>query len=258
MNLQLSGKRALVTAGAAGIGRAIARAMREAGAKVFICDIDPAALDAARAEMPDAGFVGCDVADRAQVAAMMEAGLRFLGGLDILVNNAGIAGPTALIQDVAPADWDRTVAVNLTSMYDCTRLAVPHLKAAGEGSIINLSSVAGRLGFPLRTPYAATKWAVVGLTKSLALELGPHGIRVNCLQPGMVEGERIDRVIDAKARARGVPFEQQRDELVSVVALRRMVSAEDIAAMAIFLASPAGRNISGQALSICGNHETLA
>jgi len=138
-------------------------------------------------------------------------------------------------------------------MFYCTRLAMPLIKAAGGGSIINLSSVAGRLGFPMRTPYAAAKWAVVGLTKSLAIEAGPDGVRVNCLQPGNVEGERINRVIDAKAQALGIPFEAQKQKLLDSVSLRTFVTAEDIANMALFLATDAGKHISGQALSICGD-----
>ena len=179
------------------------------------------------------------------------------GGLDVLVNNAGIAGPTAAIHEIKPEEWLRTVDVNLNSMFHCTRLAVPLLKKAGGGSIINLSSVAGRLGFPLRTPYAATKWAVVGLTKSLAMELGPHKIRVNAIQPGMVAGDRINRVISARAKAVGNSFETQRGILLSKISLRTEVTADDIAAMSVFLASPAGCRVSGQALSVCGNVETL-
>jgi NAD(P)-dependent dehydrogenase (short-subunit alcohol dehydrogenase family) len=138
-------------------------------------------------------------------------------------------------------------------MFYCTRLAMPLIKAAGGGSIINLSSVAGRLGFPLRTPYAAAKWAVVGFTKSLAIEAGPDKVRVNCIQPGNVEGERINRVIDAKAKAFGIPFEQQKQKLLETASLRTFVTAQDVANMTLFLATDAGKHISGQALSVCGN-----
>jgi NAD(P)-dependent dehydrogenase (short-subunit alcohol dehydrogenase family) len=176
----------------------------------------------------------------------------------VLINNAGIAGPTAKVEEISVADWDRTIAVDLNSMFYCTRRAVPLLKAAGGGSIINLSSIAGRLGYPLRTPYSAAKWAVVGFTKSLAIELGPSNIRVNAIQPGVVEGERINRVIGARAEAAGIDFESSRDQLVSAVSLRRMVSPQDVANMALFLATPAGASISGQALSVCGDHGSLA
>jgi NAD(P)-dependent dehydrogenase (short-subunit alcohol dehydrogenase family) len=257
MNTSARGLRVLVTAGAAGIGKAFAETFADAGAKVFVCDVDAGALDAFRAAHPQIGGGITDVADARQVDGLFDAAKAFLGGLDVLINNAGISGPTAPVEEIALDDWDRTIAVDLNGMFYCTRLAVPLLKEAGGGSIINLSSVAGRLGFPLRTPYAAAKWAVVGFTKSLAMELGPSNIRVNAIQPGVVEGERIDRVIAAKSKALGVSFDDFKRELLSKVSLRRMVSPAEIANMALFLATEAGRNISGQALSVCGNVETL-
>ena len=247
----------LVTAGAAGIGKAFAETFADAGAKVFICDVDQAALAAFHTARPEIGSGFADVADPQQVDGLFDTATVFLGGLDVLINNAGIAGPTAPVEDIDIADWQRTIAVDLNGMFYCTRKAVPLLKAAGGGSIINLSSAAGRLGFPLRTPYSAAKWAVVGFTKSLAMELGPANIRVNAIQPGVVEGERIERVISAKAKALGVSFDEFKGQLLSKVSLRRMVSPLDIANMALFLATDAGRNISGQALSVCGNVESL-
>ena len=258
MDTSAQGLRVLVTAGAAGIGRAFAEVFADAGAKVFICDIDRAALDAMRAARPDIGAGFADVADARQVDGLFDEASVFLGGLDVLINNAGIAGPTAAVEDIAIADWERTISIDLNGMFYCTRRAVPMLKAAGGGSIINLSSVAGRLGYPLRTPYSAAKWAVVGFTKSLAIELGPANIRVNAIQPGIVEGERIERVIAAKAQALGLTHDKYKQQLVSKVSLRRTVSPLDIANMALFLATDAGKNISGQALSVCGNVETLA
>jgi NAD(P)-dependent dehydrogenase (short-subunit alcohol dehydrogenase family) len=257
MNTSAKGLRVLVTAGAAGIGKAFAETFAEAGAKVFVCDIDGKALDAFRAARPEIGGGITDVADPRQVDGLFDAAKGFLGGLDVLINNAGIAGPTARVEDIAVADWERTIAIDLNGMFYCTRLAVPLLKEAGGGSIINLSSVAGRLGFPLRTPYSAAKWAVVGFTKSLAIELGPANIRVNAIQPGIVEGERIERVISAKSEALGTSYQEVQRQMVSKVSLRRMVSPYDIANMALFLATDAGRNISGQAMSVCGNVETL-
>ena len=247
----------LVTAGAAGIGKAFAETFADAGAKVFICDVDPAALDAQRAARPEIGSCIADVADPRAVDLLFDAATKFLSGLDVLINNAGITGPTGPVEAIDIAEWNRTIAVDLNGMFYCTRCAVPLLKAAGGGSIINLSSVAGRLGYPLRTPYAAAKWGVVGFTKSLAMELGPANIRVNAIQPGIVEGERIERVISAKAKALGVSFDDYKRQLLSKVSLRRTVSPADIANMALFLATDAGRNISGQALSVCGNVESL-
>jgi NAD(P)-dependent dehydrogenase (short-subunit alcohol dehydrogenase family) len=257
MNTTAQGLRVLVTAGAAGIGKAFATTFADAGARVFVCDIDPDALAALREARPAIGSCVADVAAPLQVDALFDAATGFLGGLDVLINNAGISGPTAPVEAIAIADWDRTLAVDLNGMFYCTRRAVPLLKQAGGGSIVNLSSVAGRLGYPLRTPYAAAKWAVVGFTKSLAMELGPANIRVNAIQPGFVEGERIERVVAAKAQALGVSAEDYRQQLLSKASLRRAVSPVDIANMALFLATAAGRNISGQALSVCGNVESL-
>ena len=181
-----------------------------------------------------------------------------LGGLDVLVNNAGIAGPTAAVEDIIPrglvahigGEHHRPVLV-------CSPRAVPFLKASGGGSIINVSSAAGRLGYPLRTPYAASKWAVIGFTKSLAMELGPHDIRVNALLPGIVAGDRMRRVIAARASALNLSYDEAASRYLDQISLRRMVSADDVAAMVLFLCSPAGRNISGQSLGVCGNLESL-
>jgi NAD(P)-dependent dehydrogenase (short-subunit alcohol dehydrogenase family) len=253
MDTSAQGLRVLVTAGAAGIGRAIAQTFGAHGARVHICDVDTAALAAARDALPSVTQTVADVANVADVDRLFADVARTLGGLDVLVNNAGIAGPTGKVEDLAPADWDRCIAVDLNGMFYCTRRAMPLIKQAGGGSIINLSSIAGRLGFPLRTPYAAAKWAVVGFTKSLAIEAGPDKVRVNCIQPGNVEGERIDRVIAAKAQALGVTAGEMRDRLLDTVSLRTFVSPQDIANMALFLATDAGRHVTGQALSVCGD-----
>lgn len=198
-----------------------------------------------------------DVASAPQIDLVFADLGQRLGGMDVLVNNAGIAGPTAPVEDINPDDWSRTLAVNITGQFLCARRAVPLLKAAGGGSIINMSSVAGRLGYPLRAPYAASKWAVIGFTESLAIELGPHDIRVNALLPGFVEGERIRRVIAARAEALGLSCDEMESRYLEQVSLRRMVTHADVAAMALFLCSPTARNISGQSLSVCGNVEVL-
>lgn len=258
MNTSARGLRVLVTAGAAGIGRAIAQTFAVHGARVHICDVAQAALDACGREQPNIGRSRADVSRVDEVDRLFADVKRELGGLDVLINNAGIAGPTAKVEDIQPADWERCIAVDLNGMFYCTRLAMPMLKANGRergGSVINLSSVAGRLGFGMRTPYAAAKWGVVGFTKSLAIEAGSDGIRVNCIQPGDVEGERINRVIEAKAEAFGVSFEQQKQVLLETISLRTFVSAQDIANMALFLATDAGKHISGQALSVCGDKQ---
>ena len=181
-----------------------------------------------------------------------------LGGLDVLVNNAGIAGPTRPAEELEIADWDRTLAVNLSGQFYCARLAIPVIRKAGGGSIINLSSVAGRMGYALRTPYAASKWGVVGLTQSLAKELGAAKIRVNAILPGIVAGARIDRVIEDRAKLRGLPWEEVEKEYLSQTSLGEFVSPQSVADMAVYLASEEGRSISGQSLSVCGNTHTLA
>lgn len=257
MQLSATNLRVLVTAGAAGIGRAIAQTFHLAGARVHVCDVDQKALLEFGHEFPRIGASLADVSDPIAVDRLFDEVQHAFGGLDVLVNNAGIAGPTAAVEAIAIDDWERTIAINLNGMFFCTRRAVPLLKAAGGGSIINLSSVAGRLGFPLRTPYAASKWAVIGFTESLAIELGAHNIRVNAIQPGVVAGDRIERVIDAKAKALGITHDEMRDRMLAHVSLRRTVSADDIANMALYLASDAGQNITGQALSVCAGVETL-
>src|SRR5918996_1880294 len=211
MEFSAKGMRVLVTAGAAGIGRVIARTFVEHGAKVHICDIDEKALADAKRQLPTVTQTLADVSKLADVERLFEDVKKQLRGLDVLVKNAGIAGPTAKIEDIRPEDWERCIAVDLNGMFYCTRKAMPLIKEAGGGSIINLSSAAGRLAFPMRTPYAAAKWAVVGFTESLAAEAGPDKVRVNCIQPGIVEGERIDRVIAAKAKALGVSEKEVHD-----------------------------------------------
>jgi NAD(P)-dependent dehydrogenase (short-subunit alcohol dehydrogenase family) len=257
MDLALKGLRVIVTAGAAGIGREIARAFAEEGARVHICDVDGEALDALARSDPAITRSRADVANRAELAAMFDEALAKLGGLDVLVNNAGIAGPTGRVEEINPEDWDRCVEICLTGQFNCARLAVPHLKASANASIVNLSSAAGRLGFPLRSPYAAAKWGVIGFTKSLAIELGEYGIRVNAILPGVVEGDRIRRVFEGKAQALGKTVKEIQDQALSFVSLRTMVTPRQLADQILFLCSPRGRTISGQAISICGDAQQL-
>jgi len=257
MDLGIRNLRVLVTAGAGGIGREVARAFVAEGAKVHVCDVDQGALRALAKSDAKITRTRADVADRRQVARLFKDTLAALGGLDVLVNNAGIAGPTGRVEDIAPEDWDQCLAVNITGQFNCARLAVPHLRKSKNPSIVNLSSAAGRLGFPLRTPYSASKWAVVGFTKSLAIELGGAGIRVNAIQPGIVEGERIRRVFESKAKAHGIAYEAMRAEALSFVSMRTTVTPQQLADAVLFICSPRGRTISGQAISICGDTQIL-
>jgi NAD(P)-dependent dehydrogenase (short-subunit alcohol dehydrogenase family) len=254
MELSANGLRVLVTAGAAGIGREIARTFLTHGARVQVCDVDEEALSV----LPQEIFrCKADVANVAQVERLFEEVKKNLGGLDVLVNNAGIAGPTGKVEDIRPEDWDRCIAVDLNSMFYVTRKAMPLIKAAGGGSIINLSSIAGRFGFAMRTPYSAAKWAVVGFTQSLAVEAGPEGVRVNCIQPGIVEGERVERIMADKAAGLGISKEEVRKRMVEGISLKTTVTAQDVADTALFLTLGAGRHISGQALSVCGGARYL-
>jgi NAD(P)-dependent dehydrogenase (short-subunit alcohol dehydrogenase family) len=257
MEFSAKGLRVLVTAGAAGIGRVMARTFAEHGARVHICDVDEKALAEARQQLPAVTQTLADVARLEDVERLFRDVDRHLQGLDVLVNNAGIAGPTGKVEDIKPEDWERCIAVDLNGMFYCTRKAMPMIKKAGGGSIINLSSAAGRLAFPMRTPYAAAKWAIVGFTESLAAEAGPDKVRVNCIQPGIVEGERIERVIAAKAKALGASQEQVRAKMVEGVSMKTTVTQQDIADMALYLATAPGRHISGQAISVCGGTRYL-
>lgn len=257
MDIAMKGKRVLVTAGAQGIGWAITEAFVAAGAQVHICDVNTVFLADAQRRLPGVSQSCTDVSDAAQVDAMFAELSSRWGVLDVLVNNAGIAGPTARLEETELSEWNQTIAVNLTGPFLCARRAVPLLKANGGGSIVNLSSAAGRLGFPLRTPYSASKFGVIGLTETWAMELGPSNIRVNAILPGIVAGERQERVIAAKAASYGIGHEEMRQRLLAKVSLRSMVTAQDIANQILFICSPAGAAISGQSLSVCGNVEHL-
>ena len=257
MELSVRGRRVLITAGAGGIGRVMTETFVKAGAKVHICDVVQSALEETARALPGVTASLCDVSDVQQVENLFGDVENYLGGLDVLVNNAGIAGPTGKVEELSIEEWRRCIDIDLNGMFYCTRLAVPMLKASGGGCIINLSSAAGRLGFPFRTPYAAAKWGVVGFTKSLSMEVGTDNIRVNALQPGVVEGERIDRVIEAKARAVGISVEEQKKISLERVSMRTMVSPQDIANMALYLASDLGKHVTGQAISVCAGVEML-
>jgi NAD(P)-dependent dehydrogenase (short-subunit alcohol dehydrogenase family) len=209
------------------------------------------------AAYPEAGRSKADVSSDADVARLFADLRTNLGGLDVLVNNAGVAGPTGGVEEISPAEWRRTIDVCLTGQFLCAHHAVPLLKAAGGGSIVNLSSAAGRFGYAFRTPYSAAKWGVIGFTQSLAKELGPANIRVNALLPGIVEGPRMTGVISARARQLDVSYKEMEKTYLDRVSLRRMVTAQDVAATALFLVSEAGRNMSGQSIGVDGNVESL-
>jgi NAD(P)-dependent dehydrogenase (short-subunit alcohol dehydrogenase family) len=256
--ISLTGKRVVVTAGTNGIGLEIARTFVAAGSKVLVCDIQRDSIERLAESLPDVHSCIADVSREEDVASMFELVDRRLGGLDVLVNNAGIAGPTGGIETLSLADWERTLAVNLTGQFLCIRQAVPRLRKGSNPSIINLSSVAGHLGMPGRAPYSASKWGVVGLTKTLAIELGGNGIRVNAILPGAVDGPRIQAVIAAKAKALGRPVDELTRTYTTQAALGRMVTARDIANMALFAASDLAANVTGQELVVDGYTQLLS
>jgi len=257
MQFSCEGLRVLITAAATGIGRVMAETFLANGARVHICDVNSEALAATQAALPDLSTSLADVSNPTQVDRLFYEAAAFLGGLDVLINNAGIAGPTAPVEEITPEQWNQTMAIDINGHFYCTRRAVPLLKAAGGGLIVNMSSAAGLFGFPNRTPYAAAKWAVIGFTKSLAMELGSHNIRVNAICPGIVEGERQDRVIAAKAKAEGKTTDEVRQNIVKQNSMRTFVTQQDIADTVLYLCSPGGSKISGQSLSIDGHTETL-
>jgi NAD(P)-dependent dehydrogenase (short-subunit alcohol dehydrogenase family) len=252
MEIHCRGQRVIVTAGAAGVGRVIAETFLENDARVHVCDISEGALADLRANRPEIGTSLADVGEAAQVDRMFDRALAELGGLDVLVNNAGIAGPTAWIEEVTLDEWRRTLGVCLDAMFYTVRRAVPVMKGQGGGCIVNISSTSGRLAYPMRGPYATAKSAVNGFTHTLAAELGPFNIRVNAIQPGWIEGDRAERVMQDKAAALGLSVEQVKEKAMQFIAMRTRINPREIADMALYLASHAGRHITGQLVSVCG------
>ena len=250
-------QRVMITAAASGIGQAIAEAFHANGARVHICDANEQALETFRASHRGIVASCVNVRSEAEVDAWFAETLNVLGGLDVLVNNAGIKGPTAAVEDIALADWRECIEVCLDAQFLCARRAAPAMKAQKSGCIINMSSNSGQFGVGNRTPYASAKWAVIGFSKSLAIELGPYNVRCNAICPGDVKGARIDRVIADEANLRGIPFEAVVKERVVSQSLERFVEASEVASLAVFLASPQGFMINGQDIAIDGHTEAF-
>lgn len=248
----------LISGAAGGIGRRVAERFLERGDAVHICDVSREAVHEFLAANPGATGSVADVGDRENVDRVFAELRASHDRLDVLVNNAGVAGPTAPIDEHDEDGWDRCIRVNLSGAFYMTRRAVPLLRESGNGAIINISSTAALHGYPNRSAYAASKWAMIGLMKTWAMELGPKGIRVNAVCPTSVEGERIDRVIERDAKQRGLPVEQVRDMYLRQTSMRTFVTADEVADTILFLASDAARKISGQSISVDGHTEGLS
>ena len=256
--MKLDGKVAVITGGGHGIGRVIGLRFAAAGASVVVSGTSQAALEQTARDIQEHGgraiAVPADVADEAAVERLIARTLDECGRIDILVNNAGIAGPTAPVTQVTREDWDRTMAVNLTGAFLCAKHALPHMINQQSGRIINITSIAGLQAYALRSPYCASKWAMIGFTQTLAEEAGRYNITVNAIAPGPVRGPRIENVIRNRAAQMNAAYEEVERQYVEPTALKRMVEEDDIAAMALFLASDEGRNITGETLNISSGY----
>lgn len=250
-------RRVVITGGASGLGRAMAERFIAEGDRVAICDADPSAVAGFAQAYPDHIAMTADVTDEAQMATVFDAVEAAFSGVDVVCANAGIGGPAGRIEDLSLADWTRCVEVNLSGTFLTCRWAARQMRAAGQGLIVLTSSTAGQFGYPLRSPYATAKWGIVGLTKTLAMELGPAGVRVNAICPGAVEGDRMDRVVAMEAVASGRSEDAVRALYVKGVSLRSWVTADDVADTVLWLASPQAKRISGQIVAIDGHTETL-
>lgn len=250
--------RVVITGGAAGIGRRMVERFLETGAQVAVCDRDPAAVAEMQAHAPNLIARVADVTDENAMDTFLSEVEHAFSGIDVVCANAGTGGPAGRIEDLTYADWSDCVTVNLHGAFLICRWAARLMRAQGQGAIVLTSSTSGQWGHPYRTPYASAKWAIVGLTKSLAMELGPAGVRVNAICPGAVEGARMERVLAREAEASGKTVEEVRAQYVQGVSLRSWVSADDVADMVLFLASPAARHVSGQIIAVDGHTETNA
>ena len=256
--MKLAGQTALITGGGHGIGQAIAFALGREGATVVVCGRQSEPLEKTSARLLEMGIkvrhLVVDVADETQVEKLVATTLEAFGRIDILVNNAGVTGPTAPVHKVTRSDWDEVLAVNLTGAFLCAKAVIPHMVERRSGKIINISSIAGKLGYALRSPYSASKWGMLGLSRTLALELGPHNIQVNAICPGPVAGERMQGVIAGRAKELGESVEEVEKLYVAGTALKRMVDPEHVAATVLFLASEEGSSITGEAVDVSAGY----
>ena len=253
----MSRRRVLITAGASGIGLGLAKRFAAEGDRVAVCDADATAIERVQAEFPDFIAKTANVTDEAQMDSFLAEVEAAWGGVDVVCANAGTGGPAGRIEDLDYGAWRDCVGVNLFGAFLTCRWAARAMRTQGSGLIILTSSTAGLFGYPLRSPYAAAKWGIVGLTKTLAMELGPAGVRVNCICPGAVEGDRMERVLANESAATGTPVEELRQAYVACTSLKSWVSVDDLADMVLFLASPAASKITGQIMAVDGHTESI-
>ena len=250
-------RKVFISAGGSGIGRCIAEAFLKQGDEVFVCDINQQSLQQFKQDYPQLQIAYCDLGQMHAIQPMFETAMQALGGLDILVNNTGISGPTVAADELSFEDWTQVLNLNLNSTFMMTKLAIPYLKQSDSGVIINLSSIAGRMGYPFRLAYSTSKWGIIGFTKTLSMELGAFDIRVNAVLPGAVDGERVQRVLQARADAMNISLEEVTQNALANQSLKQFVNPKHIADLCVFLASDSASSISGQILPIDGDKQRL-
>jgi NAD(P)-dependent dehydrogenase (short-subunit alcohol dehydrogenase family) len=256
--MRLKDRVCIITGGGRGLGRDMGLAFSREGAHLVVSGTTESAIISTAAELQTSGVravaIVCDVSDEDAVRGMVAATIREFGQIDVLVNNAGIIGPTAAVSEVKREDWDQTIAVNLTGAFLCAKAVLPHMAERKSGKIINISSVAGHVGYPLRSPYAVSKWGMIGLSQTLAAEWGGYNIQVNTISPGPVRGPRIDEVIRRRAEQSNRQLEDVKREFLSKLSLGRFVEADHVAATAVFLASSEGDGITGEVIQVSSGY----
>ena len=250
-------RRVVLTGAASGIGLVMAKRFSDLGDQVALCDSSPAHLVAAQEALPNAITALADVTDEDQMQHFFAQVTERFAGVDIFISNAGTGGPAGPLDELQYDAWQACLSVNLNGAFLGARWASEMMRAQGAGVILFMSSSSGLHGVPMRSPYVAAKWGLIGLTKTLAMELGPSGVRVNAICPGAVEGDRMQHVLEIEANATARSLEEIRQQYSQGVSLRRFVSPEDIADMAVFLSSEAARQVTGQALAVDGHTESM-
>ena len=250
-------RRVVITGGASGIGREMAQKVLSQGDRVAICDVSRVNIEALKQERPEILGVQCDVTDELQMQEFFDQVQTEFGGVDIFLSNAGTGGPAGLLETIEFYEWRDCVSVNLDGAFLSCRWAGQQMRAQGSGVILIISSTSGLFGVPNRAPYVTAKWGLIGLMKTLAMELGPAGVRVNAICPGSVDGDRMERVLDMESAATGQDRSAVQAQYTQGVSLRKFMSPQDIAEMAFFLASEVAQNVTGQAISVDGNTERM-